>query len=301
MSRPIAVYAYNRPDYLKQVLESLKPQVKDAEVFLFQDGPRIMTDDKLKVKESVSVFQEYFPDQTVLESECNLGVAFNQKRARNFMLDRHESAIFIEDDIFINEYYIEQLNLLMDKFQDEKDVAVISCFGESNRHPDIFPRMNHLTKYDDWNKCQERNKHKFMQAEHLWAYGLTRHAWHTIRPVMEGYYAMLPDDYRGRPHQQILQYIDQYDIDPNKTVTSQDSVTCAFLMLHDFMKVSTFTMNAKYIGVWGEHSNADHYAQNWKDIQPYNQWVSEFTWDSEIKKSIKNYCKSRYLKGEFND
>ena len=130
MSRPIAVYAYNRPDYLKQVLESLKPQVKDAEVFLFQDGPRIMTDDKLKVKESVSVFQEYFPDQTVLESECNLGVAFNQKRARNFMLDRHESAIFIEDDIFINEYYIEQLNLLMDKFQDEKDVAVISCLAK---------------------------------------------------------------------------------------------------------------------------------------------------------------------------
>ena len=38
MSRPIVVYAYNRPDYLDKVLQALKPQVKDAEVFLFQDA-----------------------------------------------------------------------------------------------------------------------------------------------------------------------------------------------------------------------------------------------------------------------
>ena len=301
MSRPIAIYSYNRSFYLNQCLMSLKPQVEDSEIFLFQDGARILLNETDKVEQSVNVFKKHFPNGTVFHSPVNLGVAFNQQRARNFMLDRFESAIFIEDDIVINEYYIKQLNLLMDKFKEDKDIAIVSCFGESNRHLDIYSRMNHLTKYDDWHKCQDRNKHKFMQAEHLWAYGLTRHAWHTIRPFMEGYYAMIPDDYRGRPHEHILQYIDQYGIDTNKTVTSQDSVTSAFLMLHDFMKVSTFTMNAKYIGEWGEHSNAEHYAKNWKNIEPYNQLVTEFEWDDTIKNSIKNYTKFRYLKGDFND
>jgi hypothetical protein len=168
MSRPIVVYAYNRPDYLKQSLEALKPQVKDAEVFLFQDGPRIMSDDKPKIKESVSVFKEYFPDQTVFESECNLGVAFNQKRAREFIFDKSDSAIFIEDDIVLNDYYLEQLNFLMDKFQDEEDVSMVSLFGEIHRHTDVFKYLDYLTKYDNWDKQQERNKHKFMQMEHIW-------------------------------------------------------------------------------------------------------------------------------------
>lgn len=296
MSRPIVVYAYNRPDYLKQSLEALKPQVKDAEVFLFQDGPRIMSDDKPKVKESVSVFKEYFPDQTVFESECNLGVAFNQKRAREFIFDKSDSAIFVEDDIVLNDYYLEQLNFLMDKFQDEEDISMVSLFGEIHRHTDVFRYCDYLTRYDDWDKQQERNKNKFMQMEHIWGYGFFRNAYEKVAPYMEGYYAMLPDDYRARPHQQILQYCEQYGMHPNKVVTSQDSVLSGFLALHNFIKVSTFTMNAQYIGEWGEHSDATHYAENWKGYKPFNEMVTDFMWDDSVKEKIRLLCKSKFLK-----
>ena len=56
MSRPIIVYAYNRPDYLNKTLEALKPQTKDSEVFLFQDGARILLDEASKVKESIDIY-----------------------------------------------------------------------------------------------------------------------------------------------------------------------------------------------------------------------------------------------------
>jgi hypothetical protein len=296
MSRPIIVYAYNRPDYLDQVLEALKPQTKDSEVFLFQDGPRILTDDKPKVAESVSVFKKHFPKSTVFDSPVNLGVGFNQKRAREFIFSRADSAIFVEDDIVLNSYYIEQLNFLMDKFQDDEDIGMISCFGEIHRHTDVFGYCDYLTKYDDWDKQQERNKDKFMQMEHIWGYGFFKRAYERVVPFMEGYYAMLPDDYRGRPHKQILQYCDQYGISPSKVVTSQDSVLSAFLALHNMIKISTFTMNAKYIGEWGEHSNADHYAQNWKNYKPYNKPVKDFLWDDKIKEKIRTLCKIKFLK-----
>lgn len=296
MSRPIIIYAYNRPEYLDKVLEALKPQVKDAEVFLFQDGPRIQTDDKPKVKKSVEVFTKHFPKAKQFVSDVNLGVAFNQKRAREFIFNNNDSAIFLEDDIVLNSYYLEQLNFLMDKFQDDKDISMISCFGEIHRHMDAFEYCDYLTKYDDWDKQQERNKNKFMQMEHIWGYGFFRHAYEKVAPFMEGYYAMLPDDYRGRPHMQILQYCEQYGMDPRKVVTSQDSVLSGFLALHNFIKMSTFTMNAQYIGEWGEHSNADHYAKNWKDYKPYNQLVKDFMWDDKVKEKLRTLCKAKFLK-----
>ena len=296
MSRPIIVYAYNRPDYLNKTLEALKPQTKDSEVFLFQDGARILLDETSKVKESIDIFKKHFPKSTVFDSSVNLGVAFNQKRARDFIFDRAESAIFIEDDMQLNSYYIEQLNLLMDKFKEDQEIAIVSCFGEPHRHDDIYKFMPHLTKYDDPYKNQERNKHRFMQAEHLWAYGMTRHAWHTIRPFMEGFYAMIPEDYRGRPHEHILNYCDQYGMSPSKVVTSQDSVTCGFLALHNFVKVSTLTMNAKSIGEWGEHSNPDHYKQFWANYKIFDELVTDFEWDDTIKENIRQYFRFRFLK-----
>jgi len=62
------------------------------------------------------------------------------------------------------------------------------------------------------------------------------------------------------------------------------------------IKISTFTMNAKYIGEWGEHSNADHYDQNWKNYKPYNKLVKDFLWDDKIKEKIRTLCKIKFLK-----
>lgn len=295
MSRPIVVYAYNRPDYLDQSLKALRPQVGDSEVFLFQDGPRGKVEAD-KISDSIEVFKKYFPKNDVFASEVNLGVAFNQKRAREFIFDRADSAIFIEDDIVLNDYYIEQLNLLMDKFSDDPDIAMVSCFGEPHRHPEVFQYCDYLTKYDDWNKQQERNKHKFMQMEHIWAYGFYKRAYDKVAPYMEAYYAMLPDEYRARPHQAIMQYCSQYGMEPGKVVTSQDSVMSGFLVYLGMIKVSTFTMNAKYIGEWGEHSNAQHFAQNWKQVRPYNNFIKDFHWDDNIKHKINEFSKFKFMK-----
>lgn len=295
MSRPIAVYSYNRPNYLHQTLQALQPQTNGAEVFLFQDGPINHPQDVTAVTNSINVFKKFFPNSKTFESPINLGVAFNQKRGREFIFDNFDSAIFVEDDIVLNPYYIEQLNLLMDKFQDDQDIGMISCFGESHRHTDVFDKCKHLIKHSDWKVCQEKNKHKFMQMEHLWAYGYYKTAYEKVKDFMDQYYALIPTNYAMRPHQEIYNFVSRHGIDPSKIVSSQDSVLSASLIKHGIIKLSTFTLNAKYVGEWGVHSRPDNYAQHWKYVIPYNQKVTDFEWDEDIKKSILEVCKSKSL------
>ena len=93
----------------------------------------------------------------------------------------------------------------------------------------------------------------------------------------------------------IYNFVSRHGIDPSKIVSSQDSVLSASLIKHGIIKLSTFTLNAKYVGEWGVHSRPDNYAQHWKYVIPYNQKVTDFEWDEDIKKSILEVCKSKSL------
>ena len=72
MSRPIAVYSYNRPNYLHQTLQALQPQTNGAEVFLFQDGPINHPQDVTAVTNSINVFKKFFPNSKTFESPIKL-------------------------------------------------------------------------------------------------------------------------------------------------------------------------------------------------------------------------------------
>jgi len=294
MSRPIVLYSYNRPNYFKQVIESLKSQVGDSEIFLFQDGPKNSNDKKL-TDESVNIFKNAFANGNLFYSDKNLGVAFNQKRARDFIFDRAESAIFIEDDIVLNDYYIKLLNGLMDIFSDDDQIGMVSCFGEPHRHEDVFQYFEYLIPDNDWNQQQENNKNHFMQMEHLWAYGFYRESYNKIRDEIENYYAILPADYAYRSPQKILSYAVSLGLDPRKVVTSQDSILSGILILNNIYKISTFTMNARYIGEIGVHSNPQHFAENWSHVVPYKKVCDTFLWNNQVKQRLINMCRHKFI------
>lgn len=296
MSRPIVMYSYNRPHYFRQVVDSLKSQASGSEIFLFQDGPKNVNDKKL-TDESAKIFTDAFADGHIFYSDKNLGVAFNQKRGRDFTFDRFESAIFIEDDIVLNNYYIDLLNGLMDLFSSDDQIGMVSCFGESHRHKDVFQYFEYLTPNDDWNKQQENNKNHFMQMEHLWAYGFFRKAYNKIRDELENYYAILPVDYAYRSPQKILSYAVSLGLDPSKVVTSQDSILSGILILNNIYKVSTFTMNARYIGEVGVHATPEHFAQYWAEdkVTPYHSLETSYVWNSQVKQRLINMCRHKFI------
>lgn len=294
MSRPIVIYSYNRPHYFTHVISSLANQTGDSEIFLFQDGP-VNSEDKILTDRSVEIFQNAFPEGNVFYSNENLGVAFNQKRAREFIFERSDSAIFIEDDIVLNDGYILLLNGLMNLFSKDDSIGMVSCFGESHRHPEVFKYFEYLVPDEDWNIQQEKNKNHFMQMEHLWAYGFFRNAYEKVKDEMENYYALIPKEYWRRPHVEILKYAMNLGLDPTKVVSSQDSVLSGILVLNNIYKVSTFTMNAKYIGEVGVHATPEHYAQYWADVTPYGSFESNYVWNNQVKQRLINMCRHKYI------
>lgn len=295
MDRPVVLYSYNRPKYFEQAVNSIKSQLGDREIFLFQDGPKNSEDKKL-TDHCIDIFTKTFTkNQTIFASDENLGVAFNQKRARDFIFDRSDSAIFIEDDIVLNDYYLELLENLMDFFKPDQSIGMVSCFGESHRHPELFDYFPYLKQNDNLIELQELNKKYFIHMEHLWAYGFFKSAYERIKYFLDKYYQLLPKNYSHRPHAQIFEYGASLGLDPRKFVTSQDSILSGIMILQNVYKVSTFTMNAKYIGEIGVHSTTEHYAKYWKNTKPYYKVNKEYFWNNTIKQNIISMCRHKFI------
>lgn len=308
MKRPLVIIAYNRPEYFEPVLKSLQPQVEDdRKVLMFLDGVRkhfgkeFEEADAKGVSECKRLFEYYLPNGECIESKKNLGVAFNQLRARETVFQDHEEAIFLEDDAVLEPYYISQLDRLMDFFRDDPRVGMVNGFGEGHRDKELYESYPYIKK-DEGSKEkttsyleQEMNKNRFKGMDHLWAYGFYRRAYEKVKETMMGYYALIPDhEYRARPHDKIMQFWRNKG-SSNGIVSSQDSGTATALILNDFIKVSTYTNNFTYIGVWGEHSRPDNFDNaGWNDCITYDREQLDFTWDDETFNCISSRLKNKY-------
>ena len=300
MKTPIILTAHNRPEYLKLVIESLAPQCEGREVWCFVDGPRYK-EDVDKVVECYNLCREMIPKAKTFGAERNLGVAVMMKLAREKVFENNEFLILIEDDSVLRPHYIKQLDLLIDKFRDDDRVAMINCFGEHHRSKTSH-RYSYINYTDDLDlktpyREQEENKNKLILMDHLWAYAMRKSSYEKIYDIMEGYWQLLPQEYRARPHQLIHEHMSKFGIDPNKIVSSQDSCTSSAFAARGMIKLSTFTNNFEYIGATGEHSRPEFFKKaGWNDQDVYDKYQEEFEWNNEIRDEIKHHIKKKYLK-----
>jgi len=293
MTRPIVIFAYNRPEYFKYTLQSLKSQNIDLnDIYLFNDGPRFSQEES-NINSSISLFEEYFPNGNVFASDKNLGVAFNQKRARDFIFKEHDSAIFIEDDVALQPFYINMLNKLMDKL-DDGQTSMVTCFGEAHRHLDVFEKYDYLVKHENREEWYHLNHDKLIQMEHIWAYGMFKRAYEDCLSLMGPYYDMLPSEYRARPHQKIYDYFASKGV--KNIVSSQDSCMSGSLIKMGYVSYSTFTANMFYLGEWGEHSRPENYRDNWSKQFIYQNEVDNHIINNDIKRQVRSYLSSKFLK-----
>jgi glycosyltransferase involved in cell wall biosynthesis len=292
MSRPVVIFAYNRPEYFQHTLKSLVAQDSEiTDIYLFNDGPR-STQEEPAINNSVELFEQFFPKGKIFVSDKNLGVAFNQKRARDFIFKEHESAIFIEDDVALQPFYINMLNNLMDKL-DDGQTSMVTCFGEAHRHLEVFDKYDYLVKHENREEWYDLNNDKLIHMEHIWAYGMFKKAYEGCLSLMGAYYDMLPSEYRARPHQKIYDYFSSKGI--KDIVSSQDSCMSGSLIKMGYVSYSTFTANMVYLGEWGEHSRPENYRDSWSDQLVYQQEVGNHIINDSVKSQVKKYLSERYL------
>ncbi len=252
---PIVVLSYNRPDYLAQVLASLRPQLRPGDrVFLFQDGAwspfsgTFKTDERL-IAASVAAFAERFPTGSPIEthvfgSSDNLGIAGNYRRAEAHIFETLgcDYALFLEDDLFLSSFYLEVISDLLQLALAEPRIGYVSAYG------------------DMWAELAAQRSHlgQLTRMHENWGAALTRQSWLAQKPLREAYWALVRnDDYSRRDHARIRKFY--HDRGYNYRFTSQDASRWVATLEAGMVRVMPRTCHARYIGASGEHSRQDFY------------------------------------------
>jgi hypothetical protein len=246
--------SFNRPHYLRQVLDSLKaqPGIGRHEIVLFQDGGRhpvteIQHARPEQIEACLAAFREAFPRGRVLRARANLGVAGNFHRAETFVFREMgaDCAYFFEDDLVLSPRYLATLDRMREAAEASGEVGYFACYGQLN-----------ATEEE-----QRRDPARLQALAHLWGFGLFRTHWEAMQPEMVEYYdIVLGRDYRSRPHAEILQAYRDREI--LVSVSSQDDVKKAVTYALGKVALNTTLVHARYIGEEGLHSDPERFRRN---------------------------------------
>ncbi len=288
MKRAVAILSFNRPDYLKKVIDSVKEQTyTDFDYWLFQDGNLNQFSwrraaNQTDIDKCIEIFKEAFPKGKVEYSKTNIGIGLNWKRCEEqlFLEEEYEEVIFLEDDLVLSPPYMETMVNMFDQFRDDDRVGMINAYGEvgGNRFPEVGPPS------------------LIRRMGHLWAIGVSKKQWLKRRKLMLEFYDIIGDkDYRFRPWQEIANFYAANGIKQDIAL-GQDGCKTAVLLLSKQVKVSPSVNLAKYIGEKGFHADPANYQMHQYGTMPvYDKVIKKFKFNDKIYNDIYKELSTKYL------
>ncbi len=127
---PIAVFAYRRPDHLRNLLSSLEkcPEFKDSPLLIFVDGPK-GGKDRAAVEEVRSFAEGYsHPAKRLFISERNKGLARSIIDGVSKTLAEFETVIVLEDDLLASPFLLKYMNDALRLYSDDVEMASIHAY-----------------------------------------------------------------------------------------------------------------------------------------------------------------------------
>lgn len=275
---PVAILAFNRPDYLERTLRSLAEQTQDTlagrEIHLFQDGGRNAISgneyaSKDLIRKNVETFASLFPAGVVHEQDENLGIARHFDFVEKYFFEERgfESAIFMEDDMVLSPVYLTVLERLMAQAATNEKIGYVAAYG--NHHASVAE--------------QTRNLSKLVEMDHKWGFALTRRQWLRQRPLVDQYLEIVRDmDYQKRNSVKIIDWLLSIGWLPEGT--SQDAVKDVAMWLSGATKLKTFSCYGKYIGKVGVHYRESQYAKlGYESTEFCPEAAAEFDWPTDAQ------------------
>lgn len=157
---PIILFAYARPDHLRQTLDCLKENQVPL-IYAFSDGP-LAPDKESAVAQVRKMLRAIDWCEVILcERETNLGLGRSILTGVTEVLDKHNSAIIFEDDLICVPGTYAYLCAALEQYQDNGRVMSITGWT----HPLVTPGDVSIRPYFDG------------RAE-CWVWGTWARAWH---------------------------------------------------------------------------------------------------------------------------
>ena len=159
MVSPIALFAYNRPDKLRDAIESLaNNELSEAsDLYVFVDGPK-STKDTYLIRDVVGIIRGIngFKSINLHTSKINLGLASSIRKGIDLVLSLAPTVVVIEDDLIMAPSFLQYVNEGLSRFKEDGRVASIQGY----QYPIVPPLQNAvaLRGADCWGWATWKNR-----------------------------------------------------------------------------------------------------------------------------------------------
>lgn len=132
MYSPIAIFCFDRPKHLENLLTSLSQnkEFKDSIVYFFQDGYKENTNltDWHGVKDVIEKYCSNISHFHII-SNVNKGCDQSEIDGVTFVLNKHNSVIVLEDDLIVSRTFLNYMNSGLKIFAKNSNVTSINAFS----------------------------------------------------------------------------------------------------------------------------------------------------------------------------
>ena len=144
---PIALIGYNRPQHIRNCLESLAANLEasQSDIYCFLDGPR-SHEDLPHVRQVRKVVHEArgFRSIKIMERESNWGLSRNVIDGVTRILAQRDRVIVVEDDLVVSPGFLRYLNQALDVYRASPQVFTVSGYN----YPEKLLRIPNSYSYD---------------------------------------------------------------------------------------------------------------------------------------------------------
>jgi hypothetical protein len=238
----ITVVLFNRPEYARATLESLRNQtlpVASDRFTLSIDGYAGSKDENLgrpdRTGEVEAIAREFFPDARITRASRNIGIA------RHYALVEHRAfqdsaaswATFFEEDLVLSPRYLEIMATLIS-------------------HVDAEPRVVQVSATGDTILTEEFRTDALYPMWHAWGFALRREHYQERRPIVDKYLETIAElPYFMRDQVDVWSPLVGFGLYP--IASSQDYIKQEIRRHFGGLAVTTARSYCRYIGEDGEH------------------------------------------------
>jgi glycosyltransferase involved in cell wall biosynthesis len=132
---PIIVFAYNRPDLLKQTLESIaqNAEAMESDLHVFADGPKASATpeviERIKQVRAIVQSRKWCKSVTLYASEKNKGLANSVIGGVTQIVNAYGKVIVIEDDVTVSPYFLSFMNDALALYEHDEQVSSIGSWN----------------------------------------------------------------------------------------------------------------------------------------------------------------------------
>lgn len=122
MTAPIIIFCYNRATHLRRLVNSLllNKEAADSYLYVYADGAKNPNDAKVEDVQDFLGEISGFKSVTITRRSENIGLANNIIKGVSEVLEKHDSAIVLEDDLIATPHLLRYMNQALDFYKDSQ-------------------------------------------------------------------------------------------------------------------------------------------------------------------------------------